>query len=1710
MFSDETLHVIFQTSDESSSSETKEPLILEVDIPEDFDRAIQNVWANLDKNKTIKEFYLDVVETFRKNKYIYRDKSYPIINNYNTHYLKKIWMFLYKKYGKDDNTNNYNKVDDIIKDITEKDLKIKDVNQPWPYGKVRRQINQRDAQKAQRVADHVKKISPDDFNLLQDYLGSQNPELKNITKKSIIEMYKQKGVNDLKGDLAELRKQRDIRDEYNKKIKSYKEVIQKYTLPKLKLDNGWSVVELENLKKTNITYPIKVLKKNESNSVFFGEKNFIIKYQTKNDEEMLKGSQTRKNLQIIDDVITLDEKNILIPNFEEKINELNEQELYYLQLNNYGELATAQIEIKNKNPYFLKNDKSLNNEQAFVVQQPAQNWLIFHDPGVGKTLNALAVAIQNLNEQTGNIHVVAPSKSILQQWQETLTKFIDLNKTNITLTTQTQAMFIKVCNEGSKGSFYDYFDENDPGGIVDDFTLKKLDVVKRNFEFGPNMTKLLEQLREKLSLAVADLVNDVFEELFINTNFLQDFLRSFWAYCFVFDDGNSIWVFANIVLNVNETLAKTLTTDMFRPIIQFDLQDKKKDVDQDEDEDEDNNISKTESFQKFFDVATEKLNINNINLAEFLNTPTEVYVDYGKIKIKIINKNIKKINWNEVPKEDPIEHFPMLGKNTILIIDESHNVVSNNLEKKSVRFVSDVGRHCKHIICCSATPFNSAKDIEYQMYAYGRILNDDPIHYFNVNSKSEIILLEGLDLVRNKVTGKKKVTSQDDQKQKITNVLKRLTRGELKNTLQKNQDLLFRRLNYDFFELFKPLTNFYASGMDNTDNKVAGFKKDDQEYIHLSSELERYSVDKNIDFAKRRILYRQLQYIFNIKPDAEDKKIYPTVDEKIIMFAFKTKTSKRFSKINLLNRNDYMVGYKSKSKKTTSATIDKKWRNKNNFNDKIYYCYEGKGNTKDDNEDENNTEDTNDVLTVFTNKGSINSKIFVPDLIVSKIKFMVEEALENIILNHKNVMIYSYLRAQNKYNKEVFKMYNVKEITIVTGKKTTKDNVIATLEKAEIIKDNTLIQSVGFKLQLKWTSKDWNTLIEENGEKTFANRDKSELEKKLDLLETTGINIALSEELGGYNDVVENINNTEDDVLEAKKKKSKIWKQRILGEGALPYYIAKPIDGDVTSVEERKVIEELFSIGILDICLISDAGAQGTDFKSTRESMMYVASTDGRAVPANIMQFKGRLNRKYSHAICPPDKRTVTYTRICLYKSVRANDNQCQRMSHFFYYKVPKKGFAIDFLYTQDFANTKEDKFPKKCPFCNLLKETGDKKCECTVNLVENKTYYYLKPYEKENEKENEKEYTQEYDEETGEAQVIKDTNFIYCKEFHHYDLFLKRLLNLEFVTLLLKTESIEHNYYAQKILDGPNTTDPNDMRFMAIKEKDYWYFKRICYKGKLSKTINNNPKSPIKRPKPKKPERRSGRDRPKKRFDSEYKSSDSGSESKSDEIGGIGGKRSTRRKGRDPRNRGKDRGSTTTNVKLTYPENNMIVEVEWLEDENTQEKKWYVGQYLIENGVENVFYFGSTYPWKPDEQRWRFYNPGVKVGEFFRFLWSKYTGIYELIEIREDENGDPNIYYFDSPKRKGIDFNVTINAIEKVDPPAKDQEDDGEDYEQPTGGNNDDENNDKDWEVSVVVYDDEEGDGDVDEEDGQFDEEELINDPVDSIVASYPYLSLE
>ena len=752
MFPTASTGIFFTDTSGAEDSTDTESITLESDIPTDFERALEEVYRETDDlgTTTLGMFYKKGLNKYNSNKNIYLSETTDIAN---IQYLKDVWTFLLNKNGEDERSRTYVTVDEIEKKM--EIIQVKDIKSAWPSVAAQRRDNKKKQQKLQRLYTFVDDISEENMEIYKQYLPLVNDKIKSddFSEIKLKEIYNSK--QNLLNDIKKAKKIQLDQDDYNKRLKYNTNELQNNTLPSLALDKKWEIVNQDELN-TNIKYPMTILKKGNSYGVFFGKNNFIMKYKTNDFKSVLTGNQTQKDLTIDDDnTISFDNKNKLeIKEFDiffDNFGEDNKAKLLHLKLNNDVELATNQIENLELKPYFLKDGKSLKDEQALIVQQASQNWLIFHDPGVGKTLNALAVAIKNLQGE-GNIHVVAPSKSILTQWQKTLKDWIDPRiKNNINLTTQTQAMFIKVCNDGSKGSFYDFYEGNQAveGAIYDDITLKQLnfDSAKTpNYTLGPNIEKLLNQLIQLLPNSGRTNSYFFFDDYFAKTTFLQDFLRSFWSYCFIFDNGESICIFANVVLS-DERLSRELTTDMFRPMNQSDL-------DQDPD-------LKKNSFNEFLNQLN---NTENGVIPPYVKTEaialTKVdknkYVDYGKIKMLVINKNLEQFNWKKVQNKDPIEHFPMLGENTILIIDESHNVISNNLEKKSVRFVSDVARHCKHIICCSATPFNSAEKIEIQLYAYGRILNKDPIHYFNLADNREKLILLGLELVRNKVTGKKK------------------------------------------------------------------------------------------------------------------------------------------------------------------------------------------------------------------------------------------------------------------------------------------------------------------------------------------------------------------------------------------------------------------------------------------------------------------------------------------------------------------------------------------------------------------------------------------------------------------------------------------------------------------------------------------------------------------------------------------------------------------------------------------------------------------------------------------------------------------------------------------------------------------------------------------------------------------------------------------
>jgi len=97
---------------------------------------------------------------------------------------------------------------------------------------------------------------------------------------------------------------------------------------------------------------------------------------------------------------------------------LNNSGVFYFKEDNNTFNEYTQSTQKKK--YDFLYNVELNPEQTFAVDEVKDNMLIFHDPGVGKTINALAVAANYINDNKDKnyqIHIIAPSKLILEQWK---------------------------------------------------------------------------------------------------------------------------------------------------------------------------------------------------------------------------------------------------------------------------------------------------------------------------------------------------------------------------------------------------------------------------------------------------------------------------------------------------------------------------------------------------------------------------------------------------------------------------------------------------------------------------------------------------------------------------------------------------------------------------------------------------------------------------------------------------------------------------------------------------------------------------------------------------------------------------------------------------------------------------------------------------------------------------------------------------------------------------------------------------------------------------------------------------------------------------------------------------------------------------------------------------------------------------------------------
>ncbi|MAD26033.1 MAG: hypothetical protein CMO44_17900, partial [Verrucomicrobiales bacterium] len=249
----------------------------------------------------------------------------------------------------------------------------------------------------------------------------------------------------------------------------------------------------------------------------------------------------------------------------------------------------------------------------------------------------------------------------------------------------------------------------------------------------------------------------------------------------------------------------------------------------------------------------------------------------------------------------------------------------------------------------------------------------------------------------------------------------------------------------------------------------------------------------------------------------------------------------------------------------------------------------------------------------------------------SKVEKLVNESIDNVN-EHKNVMIFDKGLDCMDHIYDAFLMNGAKDLFETKEEKSeeegkeeeeeevTEDQII---EKAKEVISN-FKDEIQIKIQNKWF--DWKTKIGTELKEKY-NEEKELLDKyKLTLVE--------------YDDIK---HNDEPTVFIVRR---------------LSFYDSL----------DRQVIQKLFSIGVLDVCLLTEAGIEGTDFKSPRESCMYTLRPNTEN--GKMTQFKGRLNRLKSHDACPEKYQKVTFKGYQLDKNIKVDEKSETDTINFFRYAV--------------------------------------------------------------------------------------------------------------------------------------------------------------------------------------------------------------------------------------------------------------------------------------------------------------------------------------------------------------------------------------------------------------------------------------------------------
>ena len=192
-------------------------------------------------------------------------------------------------------------------------------------------------------------------------------------------------------------------------------------------------------------------------------------------------------------------------------------------------------------------------------------------------------------------------------------------------------------------------------------------------------------------------------------------------------------------------------------------------------------------------------------------------------------------------------------------------------------------------------------------------------------------------------------------------------------------------------------------------------------------------------------------------------------------------------------------------------------------------------------------------------------------------------------------------------------------------------------------------------------------------------------------------------------------------------------RKHVFGENKATLFIAKQYSQ--MNNFDRKVAVKMFSLGLIDIFLLSDSGSAGTDFQSPRQSYMCQFRPEGKY--GMIMQFKGRLNRIRSHDMCPDKFKRVEFQLLQFGRNVKVMGSETNvsdqniRTKFLNYYRflfIPTiKNEAFPDLRAME--NHRDDVLVDDnfiCLFCGELNLPEDKECSNCKRKRTEKDYYYF------------------------------------------------------------------------------------------------------------------------------------------------------------------------------------------------------------------------------------------------------------------------------------------------------------------------------------------------------------------------------------------------